>query len=54
MTKREVLVTLTAAVAIGGAIATATLHSALAEESAWKGVTLVYQTDVKGKIEPCG
>ena len=24
------------------------------EDAAWKPVTVIYQTDVKGKIEPCG
>ena len=24
------------------------------EEASWNPVTVIYQTDVKGKIEPCG
>ena len=54
MTKREVLVTLTAAAALGAVAAGGTLRDALAAEDNWTGVTLLYQTDVKGKIEPCG
>lgn len=26
----------------------------LAEGGDWKNVTLIYTTDIKGKIEPCG
>jgi hypothetical protein len=53
MTKREMLAITGAAVLLGTAAATVTLRSALADES-WKAVTLVYHSDVKGKIEPCG
>lgn len=27
---------------------------AVAKDGEWKGVTLLYSSDVKGKIEPCG
>ena len=27
---------------------------AQAADGAWKGVTLLYSSDIKGKIEPCG
>jgi len=54
MTKRKVLVPLTAALVLGAVAAGGSLRSALAANENWKGVTLIYQTDVKGKIEPCG
>jgi hypothetical protein len=53
MTKRETLAIVAAAAVLGTAAAGYSLRSALAAES-WQGVTIVYQSDVKGKIEPCG
>ena len=31
-----------------------TLYAAFGEEPSWVPVTILYQSDVKGKIEPCG
>ncbi|MBU8870600.1 MAG: hypothetical protein KOO60_07040 [Gemmatimonadales bacterium] len=30
------------------------LRKSWAEGGNWKNVTLIYSTDIKGKIEPCG
>ena len=30
------------------------LDQAFAEEGDWKNITILYTTDIKGKIEPCG
>ncbi|HPF69078.1 MAG TPA: hypothetical protein PLQ13_00290 [Candidatus Krumholzibacteria bacterium] len=55
MTKRGIITGL-AAVAALCAVATFTSHSARAEDdkAGWKDITLVYHSDVKGKIDPCG
>ena len=54
MTKRAALVTLTVAAATLAALPADTLHNAQAEDSAWLNATILFQTDVKGKIDPCG
>jgi len=54
MTMRAALVTATVAVATLAALPWGDLHPAQAEDSAWLNATILFQTDVKGKIEPCG
>ncbi len=54
MTEHKVFVTLTAALVLGAVATCGSPRSALAANENWKGVTLIYQTDVKGKIDPCG
>ena len=54
MTMRAALVTLTVAAATLAAVPADNHHSAQAEDSPWLNATILFQTDVKGKIEPCG
>jgi len=52
MIKRAAL--LTVAVAAVATLPWGGLPTAEAEDSAWLNATLLFQTDVKGKIDPCG
>lgn len=52
MIKRAALLTL--AVAAVAALPSGGLPNVQAEDSAWLNATLLFQTDVKGKIDPCG
>lgn len=53
MTKRTVLATMTAALVLGTAAGGAQWR-AQAANADWQPLTLIYQTDIKGKVDPCG
>ncbi len=50
----QVLAVLVAVLAAGAAVAVAAADRGQAAEENWAPVTVLYMTDVKGKIEPCG
>ncbi len=53
MQRSTVVVTFLAAAGLACLVVTGTVRRADADES-WKPVTIVYEGDVGGKIEPCG
>ncbi len=50
----QVLAALVAVLVAGAAVAAAAADRGQAAEENWAPVTVLYMTDVKGKIEPCG
>ena len=54
MTKQAALVTLAVAAVALVALPSGAPRPAQAEDSPWLNATLLFQTDVKGKIDPCG
>ena len=54
MTKQAALVTLAAAAVALSVLPAGAPRPAQAEDSPWLSATLLFQTDVKGKIDPCG
>ncbi len=51
--KRSLLLACLCVLVVAVALGT-NLRSTWAKGGNWKNITLIYTTDVKGKIEPCG